>query len=583
MQGSADTERGQLLLVAGLGIAVAFVALALIVNSAVFAQTLATRPSPDGADALGYEHAVSDGVGGALAATNYEAYDGDLAGTLNASVDDWSRLTQTQQAAYGTVTRVSLRNVTNGSQVRQSSFRGLTNVDGNATWTAATDVTGTRRFRLNVSALTGTVTIRANGASDWSADLSESGGDVVLDTTTGTCRAPAGDHVTVDLTRGAVGPNQCANATFPGAVSGPYDIEIANGGAATATYGFVVDVPRTGMPTDQYSGRAGRSPYVVPALYGATVSLNYSAPRVSVDAPLTVAPNAPDAGDPYAVSTAPRPLVFVDAASGDLSTFDPASGAVTDYGVTGVQAIGPTGYDLDGDGRDEIPYVNAAGAVTLVDATGDTSVLAHGANTSKTLLGVGRWRGATSVFYVNASDGDDIYRVSPSNAPSKVLAGGNGVQANAVAGVADYDGDGSRDLVYAGTSNGVKYVDGATGSTTDVGQGVGGGSNGIGIGAPRYFNATSTVRVPIVTGSNNAGVLTASNSLYKPDTSGIAAKTPVAGVDLSGGASLELAFVGGSSSSHPDDIYYVTLGGDVHRVTDENGTAIAADTATGVA
>ncbi|MFB6078077.1 MAG: hypothetical protein ABEJ80_03755 [Halarchaeum sp.] len=578
MQRSADTERGQLLLVAGLGIAVAFVALALIVNSAVFAQTLATRPTPDGADALGYEHAVSDGVGGALAAANYESYDGDLAGALNASVDDWSRLSGTQQAAYGTVARVSLRNTTTGSQVRQSSFRRLTNASGSGTWTAATGVTGTRRFRLNVSDLTGTVTVRANGASDWSADLSESGGDVVLDTTTGTCRAPAGDYVTVDLTRGAVGANACANATFPGAVSGPYDIEVANGGAATATYGFVVDVPRSGMPTDQYSGDTGTSPYVVPALYDATLALNYSAPRVSVDAPLTVAPNAPAAGDPYAVSTAPRPLVFVDVATGNLSSIDPATGEVTDYGVGDASAIGPKEYDLDSDGRNEVPYVNSSNALKLVDAAGERQVLATGAVKSKTLLAVGTWRGATSVFYANTSDGT-LWRASTGGASQVVVNSDSVKSVDGVLGVADFNGDGDGDLVYVGSASSsyaVHYVDGdvthSTGSSVST-------NNGLGGGAPRLFDTGQRQRVPMTDGSANVGLMDYTGSVDALTSSGPAAKSPVAGVDWTGGDALEAVYVDAGTN----ELYYVTLDGSKERVRTESGAVVAAESGTGVA
>src|SRR6056297_2455049 len=111
-------RRGQMLLVAALGLAVAFVALALVLNAVVFTENLATRNPDPADDALAYEGAVTEGVGGLLAETNrHDDADYDsLDDALRAGVVAWDANASRLVAADGTVTSVDLNDTSNGTR-----------------------------------------------------------------------------------------------------------------------------------------------------------------------------------------------------------------------------------------------------------------------------------------------------------------------------------------------------------------------------------------------------------------------------------------------------------------------------------
>ncbi|MFB6270990.1 MAG: hypothetical protein ABEH83_13675 [Halobacterium sp.] len=297
--------------------------------------------------------------------------------------------------------------------------------------------------------------------------------------------------------------------------------------------------------------------------------------RVNVSLPAyadtRVVVNPTGARDTFAFRTPPvydaRPGVVFTQTDNSLHSVD-ASGTITDYGVDAT-AIGPKQVDFDGDDRVEIPYVTASGTLKLVDESGETTTLATGAETNKTLLAVGEWRGATSVYYVNESDGSTLYRVAPGSSPSQMLVGGSSEAASAAAGVADLNGDGDTDLAFTGTSQGLYYVDGD--AVTQIG-GVG-QNEGIGVGAPREFDGTATPRVPGVDGSANVALWDDTGTKTALTSGGGYPKAPVAGFDWQGDASLEVVFV------ENGDVKYVTLDGTVGTVV-ENASA---DSETGAA
>ncbi len=266
-------------------------------------------------------------------------------------------------------------------------------------------------------------------------------------------------------------------------------------------------------------------------------------------------------------------LVYANGAS-ELRSIAP-DGTVTAYSAT-VAAIGPTEIDFDGDDRLEIPYVTSGGDVKLIDDANETTTVASGdAKTSSALLGVGTWRGETSVFYVNTSDSDAIYRVRPGASPTKVTAGGSPVDGSAVSGVADYSDDGDPDLTFLGTSQEVKYVDGDAVRSTGAGPG---SNSNYGVGAPRKFDGSAPLRAPLVDGSNAVQLLAADGTTTTVLGSG-AEKTPLAGLDWTGDDDLEIMYVNASS----DTLYYVTLGASTTEVTDADGNTVSVDTGVGVA
>ena len=130
--------------------------------------------------------------------------------------------------------------------------------------------------------------------------------------------------------------------------------------------------------------------------------------------------------------------------------------------------------DLDGDGKDEIPYVRKDNQkMEMIDADAekktDTQELVP-SNASegvpadnKTRLSTGTWDNSPeSVFYAN-EDHETIYRVSwdsgsgSATEPDSIATPSDGAQA--VLGLDDINGDGGKELVFADASQAVRYLE----------------------------------------------------------------------------------------------------------------------------
>lgn len=303
-------RRGQLLLVAALGLAVAFVVLALVLNAVVFTENLATRSHGQTDDVVGFERGVEDGVGGLLVQTN-EHDDSDydaLHDALAANVATWSANASLQMAAGGHVTDASVASAANGTRVVQSARRNFSNATGATDWTAAAGVNATRRFHVvatpdgsadalavNVSdgdaAWRVRVVENASNAGFTDVEVRNASGDVLAATTV------ESDTVAVDLTEGTVNGTAVEGWRFAENVSAPYDVAVANGGSADGRYVFVVDRPRSpllaALPDGTYHDPgADAAPTTHPALYRAVVTVDVLDSRVTYGTTVTVAPES---------------------------------------------------------------------------------------------------------------------------------------------------------------------------------------------------------------------------------------------------------------------------------------------------
>ena len=84
-RGEAD-DRGQMILVAGVILAVLFVALALLVNAAIYTDNVATRGGDSAGEALEYQAGVVDSVGGLIDAENANGENATV-GEIEAAVE----------------------------------------------------------------------------------------------------------------------------------------------------------------------------------------------------------------------------------------------------------------------------------------------------------------------------------------------------------------------------------------------------------------------------------------------------------------------------------------------------------------
>lgn len=332
---SADTDAGdraQLLLVAGLVIAVTFVALALTLNTVIYTENLATRSSDvaGGDDSIRFLDATEDGIAGILdrANRNHNESHAAVRDNVTADVDAWRNTTGRSFAINGIVTNVSNRNLTNGTRMLQTDgSRDFTAADGSSNWTLASNASATRQFRLNVTnaslafSTNATVGIGNDVFHIHINDQSSSRWRVFLyrDTTTGTFNvtvqndtgalvprksgpcSTTGEHVFVNVTAATVGGEECSALSFVSDLQGPYAITYneteptLGDPTANGTYHLIVDngsVARS--PGSRFNDAPGDSPWADAAVYAIEYDAVYQTSRLRYIADVRVAPGEPD-------------------------------------------------------------------------------------------------------------------------------------------------------------------------------------------------------------------------------------------------------------------------------------------------
>jgi hypothetical protein len=198
-----------------------------------------------------------------------------------------------------------------------------------------------------------------------------------------------------------------------------------------------------------------------------------------------------------------------------------------------------------------VPAVTDSGTLKLVRSSG-TELLVSGDDpaaprTSKSLLAVSSFgAGETAVVYADANS-ETLYRVTPTAGPTALAQPDSGAQA--VAGSGDIDGDGDAELVFADSSQAIRYVesgDDTTQAFTKAYDGAG-SNNGIGVGPPADFTGDGVDSVPIVDGSNQV-LLVGADGVRATLTQGGAAKSPVLPADLDADGTPELVFLATNGS-----------------------------------
>lgn len=231
---------------------------------------------------------------------------------------------------------------------------------------------------------------------------------------------------------------------------------------------------------------------------------------------------------------------------------------VQDIFSQSISAFGHANADFNGNGVNDLVLLLNKNTIKLWDDADSVhttiDITAEPARDQKTVLSVGRWNGqGPSIFYANSAE-DAIYRVAPGNSPRRVALLSNG--SNAVAGIADIDGDNSNELVFADASQEVRFIDGNNGvKTTGVTIG---SNNGIGLGNPADFNKNGKASVPVVYGGNEIKLLGANGirATVLANSSKEAKKAPIAAANVDCDKSLELVFQKGDSPDK-DKLRYI--------------------------
>lgn len=316
---SERSSRGQLILVTALGLAILFVSLALIVNTAIYTENLATRGSDigGGTEAVRYQDAVRSGVGGLIEFANYhENTSNDTLQTeLVAGVDAIDNRTGLQFAMSNRAVDTSLNTTVNGTRIAQTDgSRNFSNVSGSANWTVVQDVEHTRAYTVNVTSSSLLINLGDsnpyrivvdNGSSTWRLNITQttSGSDVVVGVRDGNgnhFECPAGaPPVVIDLTAGTVGDVECEGLKFGEGIGSPYDIAYENADNIEGKYSMVVDnatlADDVEMDANIHLADDGPDqPFATHAIYSANVTATYQTPRLSYNVTVRVAPGEPD-------------------------------------------------------------------------------------------------------------------------------------------------------------------------------------------------------------------------------------------------------------------------------------------------
>jgi hypothetical protein len=319
-------DRGQLMLVGALTLAVMLVTLAVLLNAAIYTGNVATRDAgPGTAEAIEYEGAATS-----MARHVIRSLDGggdgsypSLRGNFTDAVDGWSRATSAHSAVG--LADASLEKVATerGSRIAQTADRNFTDTGGNATWTVAND-TRVRAFRMNVtqnslapfpaSPITnGSFRVTLDdGTDEWAVYLHQGGPD--LDGVSVTVVDPDGnevddgctvapgtdDRAVIDLTGATVAGQSCPEMRFFGNLSGEYTVRYvdAENGSGTeqvfGTYSVVVDRPLDNLSTGADT-TGSTEPAATRTLYSADLRVTYRSADVYYRSEFRVAPGEPDA------------------------------------------------------------------------------------------------------------------------------------------------------------------------------------------------------------------------------------------------------------------------------------------------
>lgn len=319
-------ERAQLVLVGALVLATVFVGLALVVNTVIFTENLATRQDADSQGGpLQYRDAATGATADFVGQVNRDHHDSRsaLASNLSAAVENWSRLGTVDRVTSGAVTDVAVLDTANGTRLGQTNAsRNFTAGGANATdgnWTLA-DAERTRRFRLNVSqsdlyqsSADGTISdseldnvtdeafhvVVDDGTATQVYLFADNGGAVrvFVENASGYYGANDADcqtdesHVTVDLVAGTVEGRDCAPLGFydPGTAHTIAYRNATLGGSDRATGTYELLVEPSSVPDNYYAGSED-SPFTTPAIYAATVRVEYQSDDLHYRSTVEVVP-----------------------------------------------------------------------------------------------------------------------------------------------------------------------------------------------------------------------------------------------------------------------------------------------------
>lgn len=368
-------DRGQLVTVVAVVLAVALVATAMVANTVIFTENLATRETTQTLDdSADHRDASTQSASDALDAINRNPGNWShaiLRRNLSNVVDNRTRIVRPEPAAGGAAVDVEVVASTGGYRLQQTNAsRNLTaggDIAGRADWTLATGAGNNTRYWLNVSRLSlfeatvdTTVGVLSresfsvkvsNGSATWRTFLFQGAfvdavflwtvapGESVEERVnyTDSC-VTFDDHVRVNFDQARFGGDPCDELAFYPAIDEPRDIAYNNTRTATV---FGINDRVTGSyelyaNNSSVNGQAfypvvaNRSPSMVTALTTAHVEFTYATSEVDYRSRIATRPSSLGA---FGAGQSP-PAIASFSVTDDTDTATEAYDFTVDVGVT---------------------------------------------------------------------------------------------------------------------------------------------------------------------------------------------------------------------------------------------------------
>jgi hypothetical protein len=317
LRSAPDADRGQLFIVGALALSVILVALAVLLNTAIYTGNVATRDTGvETTTVVEFDNGAVAMAERTLQRVNYanDTSYAHLHANFTGGVSAWSQSAGQHVAISGGDAFVQA-NTTNGTRIVQDTERNFTNATGAQGWTIA-DGVAVRNYTLTMNETTlpniadddeeedfgDTFHIDVHGQStEWEVYVYENSGETRVavveggSTLLGRCSTTDASP-TVDVTNASLAGSHCSALDFWGDAEGPLLLEYMDVGTVEGTYSLVVDKDLSTLDTSDFNTAvSGDSPYVTPAIYSADVEVTYRSPSVYYNRTHRVAPGEPDA------------------------------------------------------------------------------------------------------------------------------------------------------------------------------------------------------------------------------------------------------------------------------------------------
>lgn len=307
--GSSDlSERAQLIIITGLLIAVALIALTLLLNTAIYTQNLASRGSDVGGETAIEFRQSSVEFGEELLITEnnkeYESKD-NLVENISDGIESFATSSTRRYAEVGTAIRISNISFNNGTRVRQTdTARNFTNASFNPDWELTSDAENIREFSLKIQTVQSVsesdafnVTI-VGQSSQWSLLIHDDGGPEdatikVVNDSLGSpeeiCDSGITTPFTINITAATVNGEPCSDLAFTDSVNPPYSVKFTNGGNSRGTYNLSIN-GSISDPTNDFNSLGGGSPYEFDIVYSTHFDVSFQTEEVTYRTRVRLAP-----------------------------------------------------------------------------------------------------------------------------------------------------------------------------------------------------------------------------------------------------------------------------------------------------